>query len=113
MPPPPTYSLRARGTLTFTPHDPVRPPGRYVIQTVAPGLGNVASDPARATQIRAHVIPADPRTPAQLARRAALADAVNQWQALDPATRDYWTQVGAARRLPGYNAFLSAALSAT
>lgn len=101
------FSLAARGTLTFQPSDPPRPTGRYVIQRVAPGLGNVAADPERSLQIRAHVIPADPQTPRQLAARARFAAGVIAWHELPPTDRAYWYDQGPRHGLPAFNAFLS------
>lgn len=68
--------------------DPQAPPVRMVLQRTAPGLGNVEGARERRLQLRAHVIPADPRTPAQLAQRAAFAAAQTAFYALSPGDRD-------------------------
>jgi hypothetical protein len=107
MPTKPAQSIQVRGTLTFTPADPPRPLAKYVVQRVGAGFGNVAADPTLRTQIRAHVIPLDPQTTKQLARRATFAAAVLAWHALPPADRAYWRERGAKHGLPGFNAFLS------
>lgn len=101
------YSLAARGTLTFQPDDPQRPHGTYVLQRVRAGLGNIAADPTRTTQLRRWVKPADPSTPRQLAVRARFNAAVITWHALPQTDRDYWRDRGADIGLPAINAFVS------
>jgi hypothetical protein len=103
----PAKSIQVRGTLTFAPDDPPRPLDRYVVQRVRAGLGNVGADPTLQTQIRRHVIPLDPQTAPQLARRALFTAAVLAWHALPPADRAYWRDRGAKHGLPGFNAFIS------
>jgi hypothetical protein len=99
--------LSIKGTLTFEPTDPPRVLGKYVYQRVAPGLGNVTSDPTRSLQLRAHVTPTDPSTAPQLARRALFSQAVAAWQALSPSEKDTWRPEAAKRGLPAYQFFLS------
>lgn len=103
-------SLSIRGTLSFCPVNPPRPCGKYVYQRVRAGLGNVAGIANDDLQLRAYVIPTDPQTPAQLARRAVFADAVAGWQSLTPAQRDIWRIAGAGRNLPAYQTYVSAYL---
>lgn len=105
---PHAITLDVRGKLCFDPEQPDRPPGCYVYQRTAPGKGNIPTDPARALQLRAWVIPYDPRTPAQLAQRATMRAAVTAWQALPPPAREQWRDAGKNRGIPAYNAFLSA-----
>lgn len=101
------FSLAARGTLTFEPDDPPRAPGKYVLQRVRPGVGNIASDPTRSTQLRSWVQPADPQTPRQLAVRARFHAAVIAWHLLPETDRVYWRNRGADIGLPAINAFVS------
>jgi hypothetical protein len=58
-------------------------------------------------QLRAHVIPADPATAPQVARRATFAAAVSEWQSLSVEVKKLWNARGKAARLPGYQHFLS------
>lgn len=105
-------TLAVRGKICFDPEEPDRPPGCYVYQRTAPGKGNIPTDPQRALQLRAWVIPFDPHTPAQVAQRATMRDGVAAWQALTPEAKAAWRAAGLARNLPAYNAFLSAYMKA-
>ncbi len=98
-------------TLTFKPDDPLLPFGKYVFQRVAPGKGNIPSRPALDLQLRRHVVPPDPRTPAQLARRDKMRQAVLIWHGLSDAEKLEWKARGTARRISGFNAFVSAVLN--
>lgn len=112
MPNPHNLTLAPRGSLNFCPTAPPRPCGRYVYQLTHPGGGNVPGDPTGRLQLRRWVIPADPRTPPQLARRVAFAAAVAAWQSMPQEAKDSWRTPGKARNLPAYHAFLSAYLAA-
>jgi len=61
-------------------------------------------------RIRRYVIPADPKTPAQQARRSKFAQAVSAGQSLDDELKAYWEKIGVRKKepLPWWNAFLSA-----
>lgn len=102
------HSLGLRGKLRLC--DPVCT--LYVFQRVAPGLGNVPEDPTRSLQKRRHVVPADPKTPAQLARRSRFAAGVAAWHALDSNSKRYWRALGARLGISGINAFMRAFLRA-
>lgn len=102
-----THSLIVLGKLTFAPTDPVLPFGTYVIQRVEPGTGNVTADPTLSLQIRRHVIPVDPNTPAQQSNRAKVRAAVASWHTLDATTKQAWKVRGAPRHITGFNAYLS------
>jgi hypothetical protein len=97
-----------RGALTEP--DPDAPDGRtrIVYQRCAPGTGNVPGVPGRRLQRRAYHIPADPRTPMQLALRARFAAATAAWQALDPYDRQDWRDRASSRGPTGYMLFVSA-----
>lgn len=110
MPDPHTIARRPRGKLNFCPVSPPRPCGAYVYQLTGYGKGNVPGDPHRRLQLRAYVIPIDPKTPAQLARRATFAAAVAAWHGLSPAQKASYARRGKSRNLPGYNLFISAYL---
>jgi hypothetical protein len=98
-------------TLTFQPDDPPRPLGKYVYQRVAPGKGNVTARPAKDLQLRAHVIPIDPHTPNQVARRLLLAAAVARWHATPLQEREQWRPLANARALTLYMASISDTLT--
>jgi hypothetical protein len=102
------HALKIHGTLWFCPSSPPRPCGKYVYQGVAPGKGNIPGNPKKDTQLRRYVVPFDPRTAPQLSRRARFAAAVAAWHTLGPAEKKAWRQRGESRRLPGYQAFISA-----
>lgn len=103
-------SLDARGVIWLTPTDPPRPPGRYVYQRVRAGLGNVASDPTRRTQLRRWVRGTNPNTPAQQARRSIVRNAAAAWNLFNQAEKNYWKTQGKNRRITGYNAYISFSL---
>lgn len=94
-------------TLTFQPTNPPRPHGKYVFQRVAPGRGNVAGRPAWDLQLRAHVIPIDPMTPAQIARRDHFRAAVALWHASTNQDKEQWKKTAQNRSIPVFNACLS------
>lgn len=104
--------LSITGTLSFCPTNPPRPCGKYVYQRVAPGLGNVEGVPLDNLQLRAYVIPADPKTPAQLARRNLFSLAVSGWHSLTEEQRWAWRDAGARRNISSFNAYISAYLRA-
>lgn len=83
-------------------------PTRKVFQRVGRGLGNLGRTVnGRDLQMRAHVIPADPKTAAQLHRRAVFADAVSAWRALTDAERAALNQRAKRYHLSGWNLFIS------
>lgn len=100
-------TLQIAGKITLTEAAPGRPAGTYVYQRTAPGLGNIPADPRKALQLRRHVIPTDPATPAQQQRRATLAAAVQAWHDLTPTARQAWAPQAKEAGLSIYNAFLS------
>lgn len=105
------YSLGIKGTLRFVPIDPPRPQGKYVVQRCAPGTGNVAGDLDGSTQVRAHVLPGNPRSTAQMQQRGKMADAVRAWRALPEADRLALRAAADAAGLPPYHYFLSTYLA--
>lgn len=101
------HSLTLRGTITeCTPADPPACT-KVVYQKVAPGKGNLPGTGDYAYQRRRHVIPADPRTPAQVARRATFAAAVTEWQAMTDDQRRAWRAAAAGLAISGYNLYIS------
>ena len=102
-----SFALDVRGSINFCPTNPTLPCGRYVYQGVLPGLGNVAGLPRKNLQLRRWVLPADPRTAPQLARRSVFFQAVAAWHALSATEKLSYRQLGESRRLPAYNKFIS------
>jgi hypothetical protein len=101
-----SLGLRLAGILWVAAADPAQPPIKKVAQRVGLGLGNVPGDPARRQQIRAHVIPLDPKTPAQLARRAHFAAAMAAWASLDPSQRAAWNADARPLKISGVNLYV-------
>lgn len=106
------HSIALRGTITECRQTPLPVCEKVVYQKVAPGLGNLLGDGTYNHQRRRWVIPADPRTPAQLARRAKFALAVLTWRTLTANDKAAWQARGRNRGLPAYQAFLSAYMKA-
>ena len=99
--------LLITGTLTFDPADPLKPLGKYVFQRVRPGFGNLPDRKALDLQLRRHVVPIDPKTSAQMARRALMAAAVARWHARTPADLERWKPIAHERNIPMFNACCS------
>ena len=94
-------------TLTFKPDDPLLPFGKYVFQRVSPGTGNLPDRPRLDLQLRRHVIPYDPMTPAQITRRDLFRAAVGRWRAPIGDDLDRWELIAHSRNIPLFNAALS------
>lgn len=102
------HCLDARRSVTVP--DPTAPGGsrRVVFQRVGRGLGNVPGSPLRNLQVRRHVVPADPRTLAQQARRLHLKNAVAAWHLLTPEEKLAYVPDAKRRRITPFNQFISA-----
>lgn len=98
-------------SLTFTPDNPPRPHGRYTFQRVRPGLGNVPSRPSLDLQLRRHVVPLDPKTPAQIARRDLMRAAVARWRASTSQDKAEWKIIAQNRSISVFNAAISDTLN--
>lgn len=103
MPADSPWSLVLAGALYEA--DATAPGGRrrVVYQGVAPGMGNLAGSPDRSRQKRAHVIPADPRTPYQRALRQRMADATAAWHLLTAPQRAEWRARASSAHCTGFN----------
>jgi hypothetical protein len=99
--------LSITGKIHTAPEDPPLPPGRYVYQRTAPGLGNITTDQTGRSQVRAHVFPANPRTAAQLAHRGRIAAAVRAWHALSPEQQKQYQPAAAKQGLSAYHVFIA------
>ncbi len=99
--------LDIRGTLQEP--DPANPAQsvKVVYQKVAPGAGNISNGGAFDRQRRAHVVPTDPKTPAQVARRTKMAAAVEAWHNASPENRRAYAEAAKVRRISIFNAFIS------
>ena len=56
---------------------------------------------------RAHVVPRDPKTPAQLGRRRHFQAAVVAWRALPDSDKETWRVRAAREERTGYHMFLA------
>lgn len=81
--------------------------GDKVYQRCTPGAGNISNGGKYDMLERAYVIPVDPRTPAQIARRQLFAEAMSQWAAMSQEQRKPWIDQAKQRGIAGINAFLS------
>jgi hypothetical protein len=102
-----TPYIRLAGTLSGVPFGTSLPDGKYVYQSVAPGLGNVEWDDTRTLQCRAHVVPTNPQTEAQQANRAKFAQALAAWQALSIEQRAAWQKIASRAGRRAYDIFMS------
>ena len=80
----------------------------WVYQRTHPEKGNLGRRGQYGLQLRRRVVPADPRTAAQIERRNAFAEAVEAGQSLDEATRESWRRASRDQPRSGYAAFISA-----
>lgn len=81
-----------------------------VYQRVPKGTGSLTVPGRHDLQIRAQVIPANPRSAPQQAHRARLAQAVEAWHALSETDRDAWRRLAERKRATGFNLFIRHAL---
>jgi hypothetical protein len=103
--------LDIRGSINLIDAGPGRLPGRYVFQKTAPGLGNIPGFPAADRQMRRHVVPLDPMTASQIARRDLFRAAVARWRAPVGDDMQRWKIIAENRSIPVFNACLSDILS--
>jgi len=101
---PPGLSLH--GVIWLPGPTPESPPVKKIAQRCGAGLGNVPGDTRRRQQIRAHVIPYDPKTAGQMARRAAFAAAMAEWAALSPAEKQEFNRQAKPLKISGVNLFV-------
>lgn len=101
-------SLLITGTLTEQDQTGLTPPEKVVYQRVAKGHGNITMPNTFDLQRRRHVVPADPKTSAQLARRAAFAAAVASWHTATQEQREAVRPLADRRRISLFNAWISA-----
>lgn len=83
------------------------PTGKVTFQRVRKGLGNIRGFGSWDRQMRAHVIPTDPRTPDQVTRRSIMALAVKAWQAAAPEVRQTYAAAAKKRGITTYMQFIS------
>lgn len=99
--------LIVTGTLTETSSTAGGVTERVVYQRVAKGFGNITTKHSFDLQRRRHVVPADPRTQSQVARRGLMAAAVARWKNTPPADRVQWAQLAKSRNIPLFSASCS------
>lgn len=100
------YSITVTGKLHYSPVDPPRAPGLYVMQRTGAGFGNVTGSSGKSEQVRVWVHGTDPATAKQRGRRSAFAAAVLAWQSLTPSEKADAKRAGAALGLPGYHWYI-------
>lgn len=90
------------------PADATHPaPRKVVFQGASNITANYWTKTGQPRKVRAHVIPADPKTPAQMQRRAHMRAGVLLWQAMPPSEKEAWRAEGKTRQITGFNAFTS------
>jgi hypothetical protein len=104
-------ALLVTGTLTMTPPGTNLAPRKMVFQRVRQGLGNILGRPHADLQLRAHVVPADPKTTAQIARRDLMAAAVTRWHASTASDKSEWKIIAENRSISVFNACISDTLN--
>lgn len=95
------------GTLKMTPPGTVAPPVKMVFQRVRAGLGNAGKYGSMDVQLRQHVVPADPKTAAQMARRDLMRAAVARYRAMTGIDLDPFKKTAEKRRITVFNAVIS------
>lgn len=99
-------------TGTITEVDPVtKATEKVVYQRTSYLAPNLPPINGRPMQRRRHVIPHNPRTPAQTVRRGKFADAVTAWQVLPIADKVMYGRRASKQARTGYNLFISEYLS--
>ena len=79
-----------------------------VLQSFSGRLGNLVFYQSCGKQLaRRYVIPRNPDTMAQRARRERFSAAVSQWQNLPRYKKDQWNSRAISLKMKGYNYFLS------
>jgi len=100
-------TLLITGTLKIQPPGTSDPPRKMVFQRVRAGLGNLPDFPGLNVQLRQHVIPVDPKTSAQIARRDLMRAAVAFWHASTTQDKDAWKITAQKRHISVFNACIS------
>jgi hypothetical protein len=91
--------LNVRGTLRIG-------TGKVVYQKTFDYLNNRRTFGGKPIQIRAHVIPFDPKTPAQISQRSKLAQAVAEWHTATPEQRQQYAYKARSKKISVYMAFI-------
>jgi len=100
-------ALDIRGTLKVTIPTPIPTVEKWVFQKTTEASANYHTPNGSPRMIRAHRIPFDPKTPAQLTRRALLAAAVAEWHTFSAAQKAAWKTKAKKRKITGFNAHIS------
>lgn len=99
--------LDARGSLNWTDYINTGEVRRVVFQATGARGSNLTSPLGKPRQVRRHVIPKDPRTPAQIAQRNQLKQAMLAWQALTEPEKQTWRNKAKGQPLTGCMLFVS------
>lgn len=100
-------NLLITGTLTMSPPGTQDQPKKFVYQRVAMDKGNLPPKSNTGHQLRAHVIPFDPKTSAQIARRDLMRAAVLRWRSPMEGDMETWKRIAVRRNIPIFNAAVS------
>lgn len=99
--------LELTGTLKFKPADPLLPLAKYTFQRTAPAKGNLKGFGLFDRQMRRHVIPLDPKTLSQVARRDLMRAAVARWHASTAQDKNQWKSDALNRAISVFNASIA------
>lgn len=91
------------GTIVIRPEPQSQEFERFVLQRVEKGSGNIPTNRKHDLQLRRHVIPADPKTPPQLAGRARIRAATEAWHDLSPEEKQGWRDKARNMVMTGFN----------
>jgi hypothetical protein len=81
--------------------------GRYFSLEVGEGIYQTRpSSKGRVQVFEKFYRPTDPKTSAQLARRAVFANAISEWQGFAPEVKALYNQRASGMNLSGYNLFI-------
>lgn len=100
-------ALDIKGTLTLCDDADCTTSHKVVFQGCSAASANYFVGNHQPRMMRAYVIPYDPKTGPQLARRQKFRDGATAWDALAPSIKNQWKAAGSARGLTGYNVFMS------
>jgi len=98
-------SLLPTGTVKYV-KEGASTPAKWVFQRVHPEFGNRGTRGAYGLQLRAHVIPNNPRTAPQQLNRGKFAAATAAWHDLSDAEKSTWKRQAKGIRATPYNAFV-------
>jgi len=105
--PPALLAFDIRGTLSITTSGVSPVTSKVVFQKCHPDSATHFVGNHSPRMMRAHVIPFDPKSPAQMMQRNKMRLAVAAWHILPNEARYGWQEEGKMRSISGFNAFIS------